>query len=140
VFGATATLASDSSISAGLPAADNSGRRIALVVPGAQPSAVIHKKAAPGYVPLAVTKTSLTLKVPASVEEAADYCSVTARKMSKVGSQRAMEVCRWLGAFLKQLNGPATISPVGAPNVRPPSAQYKLRYMPDGRLKTIVNR
>jgi hypothetical protein len=105
-----------------------------------QPKSIHKTKAAPGYVPLSVTKTSLTLKVPASVEEAADYCSVTARKMSKVGSQRAMEVCRWLGAFLKQLNGPATISPVGAPNVRPPSAQYKLRYMPDGRLKTIVNR
>ncbi|MGH9547917.1 MAG: hypothetical protein ACRD3W_01030 [Terriglobales bacterium] len=133
---------------------DNSGRQIAALTP--LPVTVVH--AAP-RVPLkgSVRQTAIdtasarwkkvTISVPATVDEAADYCVVTVNRVQKVASQKALEVTKWFAAFWKQFSGAPTMSPnqtayqaCAMPPQEPVRVANKLWYMPDGRLKTLVQR
>lgn len=129
---------------------DNSGRKLAVVLPGVKPerlpmpqpklfSQVEQTKSARQSAKDRVVPAVTNTKLARSLEDAADVCSVTIRKISKDGSKKAMELCRWFTTWLKHVNAPPKATPVGAPYTSS-AFQQKLWYMPDGRLKTVVER
>ena len=126
-------------------ATDNSGRQLAVAfpiiphtmyvrMPSPLNSRIINKSSS--YRKDQVIK----ITVPASVDEAADVCTVGFKRFSVVGQEKAKELCRWALAFHKQMTQTPMMTPLGGPYSTPSIAQTKLWYMPDGRLKTVVKR
>jgi hypothetical protein len=135
---------------------DNSSRQIASVAaPVAVPVQFMPK------IPTHVVRTAakqaaasigwkkVSFSVPTRVDEAADYCVVTATRLSRVATEKALEVGAWLAALSKQMGSPTTITPGGStyqqvpvakPQLQALSCQNRLWYMPDGRLKTLTQR
>lgn len=85
-------------------------------------------------------KQVITITVPASVDETADVCRVGLKRFSAVGQQKAKELCQWAMAFHKQMTQTPVMTPLGGPYPTPASAQTKLYYTSEGRLKTVVKR
>jgi hypothetical protein len=134
---------------------DNSNRQIASVAPLAVPVQFVPK--IPSHVARTAAKSAavtlgwkkVSFSVPTRVDEAADYCVVTATRLSKAASEKALEVGAWLAALAKQMGSPTTITPSGStyqhvpvarPQLKALSCQNRLWYMPDGRLKTLTQR
>jgi hypothetical protein len=141
-LGVSSTWSGDTSYHA---TADNSGRQLAVAfpviphtmnvrVPSPLNSRIINKSSS--YKKDQVIK----ITVPASVDEAADVCTVGFKRFSVVGQDKAKELCRWALAFHKQMTQTPMMTPLGGPYSTPSIAQTKLWYMPDGRLKTVVKR
>lgn len=89
----------------------------------------------------------VTIKIPPTVDEAADFCVQTGNRMGKVATDKAREVSNWLGVFAKQMNSAPTVTPAGSPyetqaplKFGPVRFNNKPWFMPDGRLKTLVQR
>lgn len=119
---------------------DNSGKRLAIATPVVPmtnvkvPGSVVHPvKSTP-------KKQVITITVPASVDETADVCRVGLKRFSAVGQQKAKELCQWAMAFHKQMTQTPVMTPLGGPYPTPASAQTKLYYTSEGRLKTVVKR
>lgn len=127
---------------------DNSGRKLAVVLPGVKPERLpppqpklFSQVDKTQIVRTAGSSAAMTTntKLARTLEDAADVCSVTIAKISKDGSKKAMELCRWFTTWLKHVNAPPRATPIGAPYTSS-AFQQKLWYMPDGRLKTVVER
>lgn len=137
-LGVSAAWPGDSTIHSNL---DNSGRQLAVAFPIAP---VITPKMprlnVPSTVKISSKKSAVVIKLPPSVDEAIDVCTVTAQRWSKIGAVKAQEVFKWGVVFLRQMNSSPTITPLGGPYSLNDRTGLKLWYMPDGRLKTIVQR
>jgi len=142
---------------------DNSGRKLALSIPGlgtahisltpAAPSAPVKGVAPATTFPYGITHkgNSITVKVPETVDEALDYGHVAVKQATKVGSAALMQMgslAKWIGMYLKQLTHNATVTPASYPYIQqqcsPSAAQvagaHKLYLTSEGRLKTVVSR
>ena len=122
---------------------DNSGRQLAVALPALPSSA--SAKVPFAQINVAENKKKqrvVTITVPEPMGKAADALSVAAQHISKASAEAALEVCAWFAALFKQMNQSPTLTPLGDPFALAgiASANVQLRYMPDGRLKTIVSR
>ncbi len=120
---------------------DNSGRKLALSIPGlgtahislspaaAAPAPTASKKAlhgpvekAPAYPYGIVHKgNNITVKVPETVDEALDYGHVAAKQAGKVASAAITQIggmTRWIGMYLKQLTHSSTVTPASYPYIQ----------------------
>jgi hypothetical protein len=127
---------------------DGSGRQIAQLSPIVQASPhSVHTTWRASTTTIGWKKVSFS--VPTNVDEAADYCVVTASRLGKAAGEKAVAIGAWLSALSKQLGSPGTITPGGPTYQQTPLAkpqtqalnyQNRLWYMPDGRLKTLTQR
>jgi hypothetical protein len=120
---------------------DNSGRRLAIVLPVMPSSAAAR---VPFIQPRKAQKPQvISVTVPANIGQAIDTCSAGAKKLTAVGIEKANELATWLGVFFKQMYHSPVMTPVGGPfacqTTNTPS-KFQLWYMRDGRLKTVVLR
>ena len=133
--------------------ADSSGRQIAVVLPSIPTTHPVLQSAshsaAHSALPAAANQQwkKISSQLPANVDEAADYCVVTANKVGKVASQKAFELSNWVNSVTR----PVTNSPGAAASpsykllpakesLQPVEFNNRLWIMPDGRLKTLVPR
>ena len=143
---------------------DNSGRRLALSIPGlgtanisltpAVNNTVKASKSSltPSY-PYAISRTgrNITVKVPETVDEAFDYAHVASKQVGKLaneGGTQLTNLAKWIGIYIKQLSHSTTVTPAGYPYMNTPPVQaptqiaagHKLYLTTEGRLKTVVQR
>ncbi len=123
---------------------DSSGRKLAVAFPAIPHAASVS----PSPLNSRIFKKSasprkdqvIKITIPAEVDEAADVCTVGLKRFSVVGQEKAKELLKWALAFHKQMTQTPIMTPLGGPFVTPSTSQTKLWYMPDGRLKTVVQR
>lgn len=97
--------------------------------------------------------SNITVRVPASVDDAIADVQVVSRQMSKYASKGVTGVSRFVDLmvlYFRQLTGHTTITPAGYPYVdkasfipAPPTtvaSGHKLYYTGEGRLKSVVTR
>lgn len=128
---------------------DNSGRQIAIVMPGMPKPSVLTpvKNVSPAGKSKASTPIIQTsgrtvkITVPKTVDEAADAAWVTGNKLFKEGSKKAAEIQKWAIAWYKQNNSMPMATPAGSPYAQVPAGHvHQLYYTNEGRLKTVVKR
>jgi hypothetical protein len=131
----------------GTRSSDNGGRQLASLAPS--PASQIGPNLV-GHIPPSISKAAskqwkvISSQLPVQVDEACDYCVVTANKMSKVADTKAQELTKWVN----KVTGPAGNSAenpntgpykvLSSKELRPIDFNNRLWYMPDGRLKTMV--
>jgi hypothetical protein len=134
---------------------DSSGRQIAAIIPSAgnaNAALRIHPAGAPSRKNAhkqVQSGTGTLMKVPPSLDEAADYCTVTARQLGKLAADKAVKVGTWFTAMSRQMTSSPAVTPSGMPyesisipagEVQRLSCDNRNWYMPDGRLKRLVQR
>ncbi len=125
---------------------DNSGRKLALSIPGlgtahisltpaaAAPAAPVTKKSrgvveknVPVAYPYGISHkgNNITVKVPETVDEALDYGHVAAKQAGKVASAAITQIggmTHWIGMYLKQLTHSTTVTPASYPYIQQQTA------------------
>jgi hypothetical protein len=131
---------------------DGSGRQIASIIPGVgnlNPALGIRAAATAVRQRAHKAGAGRYIKVPASLDEAADFCAVTANQLSKLAAENAVKVGTWFTALARQIASNPTITPSGMPyeavaiprgEIQPVTCDNRNWYMPDGRLKRLVQR
>ncbi len=126
---------------------DNSGRKLALSIPGlgtahisltpatTTQAATVSKKAqrgnadkAPAAFPYGISHkgNNITVKVPETVDEALDYGHVAAKQAGKVASAAITQIggmTHWIGMYIKQLTHSTTVTPASYPYISQQTAQ-----------------
>lgn len=133
--------------SSGSQSGDNSGRQLASLAPS--PASQIGPNLV-SHIPPSISKAAtkqwkvISTQLPPQVDEACDYCVVTANKVSKVANTKAQELTKWVSKVTRPA-GNAVENPNTGPykvvspqDLRPVDLNNRLWYMPDGRLKTMV--
>ena len=148
---------------------DNSGRKLALSIPGLGTANISLtpelKPAVTGAVkkpatssskssyPYAISRSgnNITVKVPETVDEAFDYAHVASKQVGKLANEGGTQLsnfAKWIGIYIKQLSHTATVTPSGYPYINSQPVQaptqiaagHKLYLTNEGRLKTVVQR
>jgi len=129
--------------------ADNSGRQLASLTPSPSPASQIGPNLV-RHIPPSITKAAtkqwkaIASQLPANVDEACDYCVVTANKVSKAANEKAQELTKWVSSVTRPVGNSAENTNTGPYKVMAPKDlravdfNNRLWYMPDGRLKTLV--
>lgn len=132
---------------------DADGRQIAAILPVPAVPAVLPRK----MVAKSANDTErmnnaasgrwkkVTIEVPASLPDAAEFCTITANRFGKVATDKVLQASSWLTAFATRMNSVPTITPAvplygNSPNkLQPVSFSENKRWvMPDGRVKTLI--
>ncbi len=145
---------------------DNSGRKLALSIPGigtanisltpasniiATPAVKTSVKAPTSAYAISRSGNNITVKVPETVDEAFDYAHIASKQVGKLaneGGTQFTNFAKWIGIYIKQLSHTPTVTPSGYPymtskTVQAPTqiaAGQKLYFTNEGRLKTVVQR
>jgi hypothetical protein len=140
--------------------ADNNGRQIAQAMPiwsGSLPAHPIPMPPTPGSrrVPVLTSEVApsrgwrkITLTIPDDIGEAVDFSTAQINRLAKFADDGWREASRWLVVFAKQLNAPPTITPSAEvyhsiparSTLEPVKLDNHPWFMPDGRMKTLIQR
>ncbi len=139
---------------------DSNGRQIAAIVPVIPVAHPVGPKLSTNHgLSTTATKPStstdphwrtVSISVPTTVAEAADFCGSVASKAGQIAAEKVIQASAWLSVFIKQMTAPPTMTPAapiynntkGAnqPQLQQVKFNNKPWVMSDGRVKTLIQR
>ena len=115
----------------------NDRRKLAFLMPMAPPRSPVPPPKGAVKLKASVSNEPNRSAVPANLDQAAETCVSMVEDLGKLSTDKALEVGRWVGLFIKQMNNSTPVAtPIGV--YTPTKSQKHLFLTREGRLKTVV--